>query len=163
MNAPTANVKTIPELSEFDKNRFWANVRVGEVDECWEWGDRTNVRGYGRFWLNGKEYYAHRIAYFLTQGFIPGGKGVLHSCDNTSCENPNHLFSGTQKENMYDMIRKGRASFPPGYRKAVTEEDVFKIRERCFLGEVQTKVARDYGVSQQYVSDIVNKKAWAYV
>lgn len=155
-------VKAIPELSEFDRNRFWANVRFGEVDECWEWADRVNVRGYGRFWLDGKEYYAHRVAYFLEFGPIPNGKGVLHSCDNTSCENPHHLFSGTQKENMHDMISKGRASFPPG-SGVLTKEDVLKIRERCFYGEAQVSVAKDFGIRQPTVSDIILRKAWAHV
>jgi len=158
--------KPIPKLDGFDKNRFWANVRIGEEGECWEWADRVNTRGYGRFWLNGKEYYAHRVAYFLTCGSIPSGKSVLHTCDNTSCAKPGHLYAGTQLDNMRDKNSKGRGNYARGARNGhsvLTEKDVLEIRKRCASGETRRDVAKDYGISGPHVSNLVNKKSWAHV
>jgi hypothetical protein len=54
---------------------------------------------------------AHRIAWVMAFGVIENGLYVLHSCDNRPCVNPAHLFLGTQKDNINDMIRKGRQRF----------------------------------------------------
>jgi hypothetical protein len=84
--------------------RFWDNVNVGSDDECWEWqGSRTEA-GYGLMWYDGKLRYAHRIAIDLE-----GDLFACHKCDNPPCVNPNHLFVGTQKDNVQDMLSKGRA------------------------------------------------------
>lgn len=68
--------------------------------------------GYGDFSVGSKANYknvaAHRVAYELTYGPIPEGLSVLHHCDNPACPRPDHLFTGTQLDNMRDMIAKGR-------------------------------------------------------
>ena len=64
--------------------------------------------GYGRFHVNRQSRYAHRVAFELRNGAIPGDMKVLHRCDSRSCVNPEHLLLGTQAENVRDTIRKGR-------------------------------------------------------
>lgn len=79
---------------------------------CWIWGMsvRTGRRGgYGQIKVGKKMVSAHRISYLIHKGEIPKDLQVLHSCDVRSCVNPDHLFLGTQQENMDDMINKGRA------------------------------------------------------
>lgn len=56
-------------------------------------------------------YLAHRVSYYVSKGEIPDGLCIMHSCDNKACVNPEHLSVGTNRENMQDMIRKGKAGF----------------------------------------------------
>jgi len=100
--------KIIPKLSEKDLVRFWAKVDIRNGNEYDEWGGSKDKDGYGIFWLNGKNYRAHRIAYILANGQIPDGKFVLHCCDNPGCPKADHFFLGTTKDNMQDARTKGR-------------------------------------------------------
>lgn len=87
--------------------RFWQCVT--KSDGCWAWRE-TGRRRYPNFGLPNppRSVGAHRVAYYLTHGAIPEGMFVCHSCDNTRCVNPAHLFVGTHEDNMRDMRQKGR-------------------------------------------------------
>ena len=73
---------------------------------CWNWAGANG--DYGLKYANGRKYKAHRWMYEQHVGPIPAGHGVLHKCDNPSCVNQDHLFTGTQADNMQDCISKGR-------------------------------------------------------
>lgn len=90
----------IPNTSE----SFWA--RVDRTGECWLFLGATTRNGYGTLSWNGRLVYAHRLAWTLTNGPIPEGLRVLHSCDNPPCVR--HLFLGTAADNSRDMVAKGR-------------------------------------------------------
>ena len=90
---------------------FWKNVSGSNPNECWLWTGSTAGRIYGYFKVNGKKWIASRYAFTLIKGEIPAGMFVCHTCDNPKCVNPNHLFLGTAKDNAYDCIHKGRATF----------------------------------------------------
>lgn len=79
-------------------------------DDCWPWTGSLDYRGYGAFTMNGQAMKAHRASYLLFKGPIEKGLVVMHSCDNPSCVRPLHLSLGTHKDNMADMVKKGRSS-----------------------------------------------------
>src|SRR3990167_2228513 len=88
------------------EDRFWAKVDRTEGEKaCWPWLAYCKPNGYGSWGQNG---YAHRAAWQFTFGPVPRGLQVCHHCDNPCCCNPAHLFLGTPRMNMQDMIVKGR-------------------------------------------------------
>jgi len=91
------------------EDRFWARVDR-DPDGCWEWTGARWVEGYGRLSLGpgvGPKK-AHRLSWELHYGAIPDGLDVLHRCDNPPCVRPDHLFVGTQADNMRDARAKHR-------------------------------------------------------
>lgn len=93
--------------------RFWR--KVTRTAECWLWLGARGKDGYGRAALPGHSggmALAHRISWLLTNGEIPSGMQVLHRCDNRQCVRPDHLFLGTQADNIKDMWAKGRQKKP---------------------------------------------------
>lgn len=84
------------------------SVRIGN---CMEWSgcrlSRNKARGYGRVRSGGKLVLVHRLVWELTFWTLPPWIHVLHRCDNPPCCNPDHLFIGTQRDNMRDRHRKG--------------------------------------------------------
>lgn len=82
-------------------------IRV-DSDGCWNYTLKTNDSGYGVVWVDGKRVRAHRLSYEHFVGQIPDGMFICHKCDNPSCVNPDHLYAGTQKDNIRDMFERGR-------------------------------------------------------
>lgn len=97
--------------------RFWGRVKV-DPGGCWLWTGATFRNGYGMVNCgrdaDGRQLtgHAHRIAYLLTTGPIPGGLEIIHACDVKRCVCPAHLSVGTRSDNMQDASRKGRCQVP---------------------------------------------------
>jgi hypothetical protein len=104
--------------------RFMSNVTL--APGCWEWNGPKNETGYGRFFFEGRNQKAHRVAYQLMIGPIPPsdysvhGTMVMHTCDNPKCVNPLHLRLGTAADNVADAKQKGRLTGNKG-RRYLTE------------------------------------------
>jgi hypothetical protein len=87
--------------------------KIDKSTGCWAWQGNKIPGDYGVLKIDGKRILAHRLSWQLQNGLIPPGMFVCHKCDNPSCINPDHLFIGTQKDNMEDCKSKGRNSPPP--------------------------------------------------
>lgn len=99
--------------------RFESKVERIPFHTCWEWTGSLMTRSdeghrYGSFYYGGRSELAHRVSWLISRGPIPEGLWVLHRCDNPGCVNPDHLFLGTQTDNMQDCARKGRAEGAQG-------------------------------------------------
>ena len=134
--------------------RLLGDVRVDDKG-CWVWTASRLKSGYGVIALTRGEKLAHRASYARFVGPIPKGKQVCHKCDNPPCCNPDHLFLASQRENLWDMVSKGRDS-KPGAR--LTPEQVTEIRTRKTRGP--TRLAREYGVSISHIHRILKHEAW---
>jgi hypothetical protein len=151
------------------KDRLLAKIVVDQASGCWNWTASTNLAGYGRIKANGTMRYAHRVSYELFCCDIPDGMAVCHRCDNPGCINPEHLFLGTQSDNITDMVSKGRhargaiiAHLGIENAKAkLTEDDVVAIRGSS--GLTNTKLAELFGVSKVQIGNIRNGKSWSHV
>ena len=140
-------------------------TKFEKSDGCWEWKAYINCDGYGQYGNGGRMHGAHRISYRIYNGEIPHGMYVCHHCDNPRCVNPEHLFLGTQADNMHDCSVKGRKS-PSGSvgerhgMSKLSASQVIEIRERNSNGERGSELADEYGMSRSAISLIVNRHIW---
>lgn len=140
------------------------NKKIMPVSEsgCWLWLGVLHKTGYGIY--NGKS--VHRFAYVLYKGEIPNGLFVCHSCDVRSCLNPDHLFLGTNQDNMNDMKRKGRAPNNRGSNNPtskLTEDKVRLIKYYLKKGNTCKKIAVQFSVKASTIKAISSGKNWRHV
>lgn len=144
--------------------KLLSSINFKDLSACWEWKGGVNKGGYGSFWWPEKRIYtAHVASYELFRG-KRNGKDVCHSCDNTLCINPSHLWLGTQQQNMNDMIRKGRANDGKGEHNGHAKLTLNSIQKIKVLyskgGYTQKDLGYKFGISQAHVSTIINEKTW---
>lgn len=119
---------------------------------CWLWMASVNQSGYGNFWESDKCWKAHRFSYLIYKKEDPGNLYVLHKCDNPSCVNPDHLYLGTQSDNMKD--RDSRTGH--GLAK-LSADDVILIRQS---NESCEKLAKKFGVGSTTIHYARNGTNW---
>lgn len=168
------------------EDRFWKKVLKG--NGCWLWQGGKTVRGYGTIRIAGRDGYAHRASWIIHYGPIPSGQYVCHTCDNPTCVNPSHLFLGTQKDNIQDMVNKGRHRsvtspetllrgdahpsriYPERLargenhgRAKLNDEKVREVFRLTRLGRSQRSIARLFGVDKLVISLVIRRKTWRHV
>ena len=177
-----------PEFTPEIVEQFWDRVTVAGPDDCWLWTGSIDRKMYGRFWIPRRHFIAHRVSWAIANGGEWPELNVCHTCDNPPCVNPAHLFLGTTKDNVHDMIRKGRdgcLTNPAGKARGLkngkharpdriprgeahhftplTEKNVLDIRARHGSGERLTDLGREFGVTIQAISAIVKRRSWKHV
>lgn len=106
----STEIQYTPEIIE----RFYAKVSKTPTEQgCLEWLGGCNRGGYGIFCIGKERFLAHRFAWILANGPIPAGLVIRHMCHNSRCTNPAHLQTGTQADNVADMMRSGRHNNAP--------------------------------------------------
>jgi hypothetical protein len=150
-----------PRLSM--RERFFSKTRRDDVTGCLLWIASTHPTGYGRFSMGHSRWErAHRVAWQLAHGAIPAGQCVLHKCDNPSCVEVEHLFLGTQPENLIDMTVKGRRVRGAKVGSArLTECQVHEARCRYERGDIsKAELARSLKVHRITMHDLLVGKTW---
>lgn len=153
-------LRRVQDLTPSVYVRFWSKVL--KTDNCWNWtGCKT--RGYGKLqlWKNKTRQLssAHRISWIIHFGDIPDGLFVLHSCDNASCVNPDHLFLGTALDNARDRSLKGRSAI--GERGGNNKWSVSVVRRiRSMRDQGLSSISRITGVPETTVGHILSGRTW---
>lgn len=120
--------------------RFWLDVKQGADDECWPWRKSTGSHGYGQTYDGVTVRLAHRVAFVLAVGPIPGQLTVDHICHNKVCCNPSHLRLLTNVDNATDNLQDRKTHCPRGH--TYNEENTYmdpKGHRRCRPCARQTK------------------------
>ena len=146
--------------------RFSEMYEICPVTGCWNWtGKISNQKGYVIFhgWDH-KAIMGHRFSYEMKFGPIPAGLCCCHHCDNPKCVNPDHLFLGTNYDNVMDKVRKGRSLRGVRARTNVlTEEQVREIRAfKPFPGSRDILAAK-YGVSNSTIKQVRIRETWKWL
>lgn len=140
-----------------------------KTNTCWIWkGAQRNT--YGAFKFGDKVIDTHRVSYLLFKGDIPEGMQVCHSCDVRLCVNPDHLWLGTQSDNMQDCSNKGRLNRNPGRRfeegnipvnRGLSEALVLKIKHELLAGQTTIEeIAKKHKLKRSAVADISSGRTY---
>lgn len=153
--------KTRPVLERFEE-KFMPEPNSG----CWLWiaCQQGDGKAYGCFYLNGKREQAHRVSVMLYRGVKLGPALVLHKCDNPACVNPGHLKIGTQSENIFQAVARGRHRYSSPVvsgahngNSKLTQSQVDAIRACPLPGN---QIAKLVGVHPSCISLIKRGLSW---
>ncbi len=158
------------------EEKFWQSIHKSDSG-CWVWTESYNGRGRPVIYSSAKEvrngerhqWLSHRWAYQHFRAPIQSEELVCHTCDNIKCVNPDHLFTGTQDDNMKDMVSKGRSNHPVGEengRAILTEEAVRDIRANCKKWSKTHGAfvyAKKYGVGSGTILDALKGIKWGHI
>ena len=149
------------------QERFWRAVK--RTRHCWFWLGTKDRDGYGVITADGqpprKQLRAPRVSYEIHHGRIPEGKHMLHTCDNSACVNPEHLYLGTEADNTRDKVSRKRHPFGECHGRAIlTESDVRIIQMRRANGDTIVEIWRDYPVaSKQAIYFAATGRNWKHL
>lgn len=146
--------------------RFWAKAPARPDTTCWIWTGSLWPAGYGRVRRDGHQLQAHRVAFAYANGPIPEGMDVLHRCDNPPCVNADHLYLGTDADNVRDRMERGRSARQLGEAcgtAKLTEALVREMRRQHAAGVGFRRLGRAFGVSKHAASLAVTGQTWGHV
>lgn len=157
------------DFSKVGFDWFMARATPEPNSGCWLWLGAVTLKGYGHLKIRPRDWAAHRLAFTVFVRSLNEGEFVLHKCDTPACVNPDHLFTGSQADNLADMGRKGRHWLQKTpWRSAlykhrvvrygekhghatVSDKTIAAIRSRALEGVSTKRVAAEFGLSYGYV------------
>ena len=147
------------------RERFERQISPEPNTGCWIWDGSYTTFGYGKVYVKTADYRAHRISWsiFRNGANLPSpGVVICHSCDNRWCVNPDHLWPGSQSENMIDAVKKGR--MPQAGRRGdrnatakLTRDEALAIRNSSGMLKL---AAEEFGVSVSTIHLIRVGRTW---
>jgi HNH endonuclease len=150
------------------EERFWKYVMPEPNSGCWIWTGSLSGRGYGQI-MDAETRWpvtAHTLSWRINRGPIPEGMHVLHHCDQCWCCNPDHLFLGTNDDNIRDAQKKGRLlgkNAPRGEGSGAAKLTENAVREIRASNEKSLPLATRFGVTQALISAVRCRKIWRHV
>lgn len=155
----------LPYLTIEALMRFWSYTDRRSEEECWPWLKSLYDKRYGRFCYNKWSYTATRVAYFIEYHVDPGSFYVCHTCNNTICVNPRHLYLGTNAENQqqsHDQNRHNQDGELNPQAK-LRDADVLNTRERLNAGASRAALAKEYLVNITSIHLIARGETWKHL
>ena len=146
---------------------------VESIDgKCWEWTHSQHPYGYGRISVKGSWKLAHRFSWIKYNGEIPENKQINHRCHNELCVNPEHLYLGTQKDNVLDAVERGNFKDREtgdthgeiNGKSKISKDDVKRIRKEYEeTDKTYFQLADAFGISYAQIGRIVRRERWSHI
>lgn len=157
-------MKTLPQLTDADLQRFWK--RVSKSDGCWIC-NANPAEKYARMRFNGVSYLAHVLSYLMVHRVIGDGDEICHKCNTPRCVRPDHLEAKSHSHNMRYMVEAGRNNPARGQQQhcsKFTDEEIPSVREAICSGKISINdVAKQRGTSFQCVYQMAVGNTWNHV
>lgn len=145
------------------EKRFFQHIVAGD-NGCIHWTGAKNGKGYGLFYHDGRQRRATHASWFIAHGVWPEDQ-VLHTCDNPGCVAPDHLMLGSNRDNVDDMLTKGRQLKGEDKPSAkLTEDVVLEIRRRGAAGtHTFAQMAAEFGVKADTIARAMHGETWSHL
>lgn len=154
------------------KEKILDNITIDPITNCWNWKRCHIPGGYGQVRWNGQRHLVHRLAYEAWKEKIPlSGQRlcICHKCDNPKCCNPDHLWVGTDADNVKDCINKNRNQ---SYQEITGENNmhsklnniqVLMIRQKHEAGNTTAELVKEFNVTDNHIRNILKRKSWKHI
>ena len=148
------------------RNMLLNRIQIDQTTGCWNYTRYRDKKGRAKTQIGSKSINTARLAFIVFKQTPIGNHCVCHSCDNPACINPEHLWLGTQLDNIKDRDAKRRTGKTLGERNTkckLSADDVREIRRLKKMGLTTTVIANTFEISYNHARQIINRTQRKYV